>query len=51
MIVKRFDGQTYKLDLLESPPPNEIQFFVNKKALPAVVEATEEVMKITRMTM
>ena len=51
MIIQRFDGQVWKVDLFSAPNFKELQWFVNKKSLPLVSEATEEVMRTARMTM
>ena len=49
-VVKRFDGQTWKLDLLKSPQPDEIEFFVNKKSLPTVAETSDETSNIVKLS-
>lgn len=43
MVIKRYDGQLSKLDLLDGGPElADIQFFVNKMSLPLVTEVSDE---------
>ncbi len=42
MVIKRYDGQLSKLDLLEGPELTDIQFFVNRMSLPLVTEVSDE---------
>lgn len=49
-IVKRWDDQTFKIDLLATPTAVQLQWYISKKSIPLVPLASEEAIMIARMT-